>query len=139
MFNPAKASSNIKEEFIDYIATTHAFANPSLQEQFVKELHANIARGPLGSDSSVDDDIITFAENLCGVNFDKKYIIRAEREPYVPNATIKKYPDELYKKLADSENFVWQVLNDYGFNVDKATDEKELLMTCSIENWQSNF
>ena len=47
MFNPAKASSNIKEEFIDYIATTHAFANPSLQEQFVKELRANIARGPL--------------------------------------------------------------------------------------------
>lgn len=47
MFNPAKASSNIKEEFIDYIATTHAFANASLQEQFVKELRANIARGPL--------------------------------------------------------------------------------------------
>ena len=47
MFNPAKASSNIKEEFIDYIATTHAFASPSLQEQFVKELRANIARGPL--------------------------------------------------------------------------------------------
>ena len=73
------------------------------------------------------DDIITFAENLCGVSFDKKYIIRAEREPYVPNATIKKYPNELYENLADSENFVWQVLNDYGFNVDKATDEKELL------------
>ena len=47
MFNPAKASSNIKEEFIDYIATTHAFSNSSLQEQFIKELRANIARGPL--------------------------------------------------------------------------------------------
>lgn len=92
-----------------------------------KDTRFILTNATLGSDSSVDDDIITFAENLCGVNFDKKYIIRAEREPYVPNATIKKYPDELYKKLADSENFVWQVLNDYGFNVDKATDEKELL------------
>ncbi len=92
-----------------------------------KDTRFILTSATLGSDSSVDDDIITFAENLCGVNFDKKYIIRAEREPYVPNATIKKYPDELYKKLADSENFVWQVLNDYGFNVDKATDEKELL------------
>ena len=92
-----------------------------------KDTRFILTSATLGSDSSVDDDIITFAENLCGVSFDKKYIIRAEREPYVPNATIKKYPNELYEKLADSENFVWQVLNDYGFNVDKATDEKELL------------
>ena len=92
-----------------------------------KDTRFILTSATLGSDSSVDDDIITFAENLCGVSFDKRYIIRAEREPYVPNATIKKYPNELYEKLADGENFVWQVLNDYGFNVDKATDEKELL------------
>lgn len=81
----------------------------------------------LGNDSSVDDDIITFAENLCGASFDKRCIIRAEREPYVPNATVKKYPDELYEKLADTKNYVWQILNEYGFHVSKDTDEKELL------------
>lgn len=92
-----------------------------------KDTRFILTSATLGSDSSVDDDIITFAENLCGVSFDKRYIIRAEREPYIPSPTIKKYPSELYEKLADGENFVWQVLNDYGFNVDKDTDEKELL------------
>mgnify|MGYP003305509274 CR=1 FL=1 len=44
MFNPAKASANIKEEFIDYIATTHSFANPSLQEQFVNFLDGKLLK-----------------------------------------------------------------------------------------------
>lgn len=92
-----------------------------------KDTRFILTSATLGSDSSVDEDIITFAENLCGVSFDKRYIIRAEREPYIPNATIKKYPDDLYEELADGENFVWQVLNKYGLNIDKDTDEKELL------------
>lgn len=92
-----------------------------------KETRFILTSATLGSDSSVDDDIITFAENLCGVSFDKRYIIRAEREPYVPNAIIKRYPNELYEKLANDENFVWQVLNEYGVHADKDTDEKELL------------
>lgn len=92
-----------------------------------KDTRFILTSATLGSDSDADNDIITFAENLCGVRFDKKYIIRAEREPYIPNATIKKYPNDLYKKLADEENYVWQVLNEYGFTVEKDTDEKELL------------
>ena len=47
MFNPAIASKNIKDEFVDYISTTHAFSNPVLQEQFIRELNSNIAKGPL--------------------------------------------------------------------------------------------
>lgn len=92
-----------------------------------KDTRFILTSATLGSDSSVDDDIITFAENLCGVSFDKRYIIRAEREPYVPHPTIKKYPTELYEKLADEGNYAWQVLNEYGIEVDKNTDEKELL------------
>ncbi len=92
-----------------------------------KETRFILTSATLGSDRSVDDDIITFAENLCGVNFDKRHIIRSEREPYVPNGTIKKYPSELYEKLADEKNIVWQIFNEYGMEVDKDTDEKELL------------
>ena len=92
-----------------------------------KDTRFILTSATLGNDSSVDDDIITFAKNLCGVDFDKRYIIRAEREAYIPNPEIKKYPDELYEKLADDENFVWKVLNDYGFNIAKNVDEKELL------------
>lgn len=92
-----------------------------------KETRFILTSATLGSDSSVDDDIVTFAENLCGVDFDKRHIIRAEREEYIPIPVPKKYPAELYEKLADGENFVWQVLNQYGINADKDTDEKELL------------
>lgn len=92
-----------------------------------KETRFILTSATLGNDSSVDDDIVTFAENLCGVNFDKKHIIRAEREPYVPNSIIRNYPTELYEELANEENIVWKVLSEYGINVDKDTDEKELL------------
>ena len=47
MFNPAKASQNIKNEFVDYISTTHSFADNNLQTQFVRELNENISKGPL--------------------------------------------------------------------------------------------
>ena len=47
MFNPAKASQNIKNEFVDYISTTHSFADKGLQTQFLAQLNENIAKGPL--------------------------------------------------------------------------------------------
>lgn len=47
MFNPAKAASNIKNEFIDYISTSYSFYDKGLQSQLVSELRQNIARGPL--------------------------------------------------------------------------------------------
>ena len=103
-----------------------------------KDTRFILTSATLGSDNSVDDDIITFAENLCGINFDKKYIIRAEREPYKPNSVINTYPSSLYVDLANEENIVWQVLKQYGIEVDKEKDEKELLydflMTSSLYN-----
>ena len=103
-----------------------------------KDTRFILTSATLGSDNSVDDDIITFAENLCGVNFDKKYIIRAEREPYKPNSVINTYPSSLYVDLANEENIVWQVLKQYGIEVDKEKDENELLynflMTSSLYN-----
>ena len=47
MFNPAKASQKIKNEFVDYISTTHSFADKGLQTQFLAQLNENIAKGPL--------------------------------------------------------------------------------------------
>lgn len=81
----------------------------------------------LGSDSSADDDIITFAENLCGENFDKENIIRATREKYIPNSYVKHYSDELYKDIADESNIVANVLQKYGIDCDKNKEENELI------------
>ena len=46
MFNPVKASKNIKEEFINYVETSFSFAEESLREQFVRELDKIVAAGP---------------------------------------------------------------------------------------------
>lgn len=46
MFNPVKASKNIKEEFINYVETSFSFSEKSLREQFVRELDKIVAAGP---------------------------------------------------------------------------------------------
>lgn len=46
MFNPAKASKNIKEEFVDYITTSFSFCDSALREQFINELNKIIDSGP---------------------------------------------------------------------------------------------
>ena len=92
-----------------------------------KETQFILTSATLGSDSSADADIVTFAQNLCGVAFNKQSIIRAERESYTPNSIIKEYPDDLYKKLADEQNIVSDVLNEYRIHAEREKDEKELL------------
>lgn len=46
MFNPVKASKNIKEEFVSYISTSYPFSDPNLREQFEKQLNEIISQGP---------------------------------------------------------------------------------------------
>jgi Distinct helicase family with a unique C-terminal domain including a metal-binding cysteine cluster len=46
MFNPALASQQIKDEFVDYIVTTRYFADPILRKSFEKELSRIISKGP---------------------------------------------------------------------------------------------
>ncbi len=46
MFNPASASQQIKDEFVDYIVTTRYFADPILRKSFEKELGRIISKGP---------------------------------------------------------------------------------------------
>ena len=46
MFNPAKASQNIKDEFIDYICTLHAFTDERYQKQLREQLEQVISAGP---------------------------------------------------------------------------------------------
>lgn len=48
MFDPIKASANIKQSYIDYISTTFHFANPHYQRQLLAALDKSgeIAKGP---------------------------------------------------------------------------------------------
>lgn len=49
MFNPAKASQAIKNEFIDYISTSFSIADGDYNDAFLKKLHGYgvISKGPL--------------------------------------------------------------------------------------------
>lgn len=47
MFNPAKASFDIKREFIDYIRTANHFSDREMGESFVRELHRTVSKGPI--------------------------------------------------------------------------------------------
>ena len=49
MFNPADASSRIKDEFVDYLSTTFSIADEDYYSQFVEKLHKSgaISKGPL--------------------------------------------------------------------------------------------
>lgn len=88
----------------------------------------------LGNDASADDDIITFAENLCGEDFNKENIIRATREKFVPNSNATHYPLGLYKNLADESNIVADVLGKYGVLYDKSKDENELIFDFIVDS-----
>ena len=47
MFNPAKASQNIRDEFIDYISTAYYIEDNQLRKQFRSELERIISKGPI--------------------------------------------------------------------------------------------
>lgn len=81
----------------------------------------------LGTDTNSDDDIIKFANNLCGVDFSKDNIIRGAREKFIPSKDKKDYPCELIKELANEENLVTSVLSKYGIVYDVSKSETELL------------
>lgn len=81
----------------------------------------------LGNDDSVDEDILTFAKNLCGVEFKRENIIRAKREKYTPLVDTINYSTALIQELADESNIVSDVLKRHGISVDDSRKESELL------------
>lgn len=79
-----------------------------------RETQFILTSATLGTSKDSDDDIIRFANNLCGVTFKKENIIRADRQKYVRVSDVKKYPYSLILELADEKNSVADVLNKYG-------------------------
>lgn len=88
----------------------------------------------LGSDSKADDDIVQFAKNLCGVNFNKENIVRAIREEYAVQQNMKRYDYNMFIELSDTENIVSEILDKYNIEYNKGADEKELLYDLLIKS-----
>lgn len=79
-----------------------------------RETQFILTSATLGNGESSNDDIIKFANNLCGAEFKKENIIRAERKKYVPTSTGTLYPYSLIEELADEKNVVSEVLDKHG-------------------------
>lgn len=92
-----------------------------------KETQFILTSATLGNSRDFDDDIVTFANNLCGVEFKKENIIRATRENYKGISNTIRYSTELIKELANEENKVTYVLDKYGIVYDSSMNENELL------------
>ena len=91
-----------------------------------KETQFILTSATLGSDESSDDDILKFANNLCGVEFSKENIIRGIRETFIP-CSAQNFSNSLICELADESNDVHNVLINYGIENNNETLEAELL------------
>lgn len=91
-----------------------------------RETQFILTSATLGTDRESDDDIVRFANNLCGVDFKKENIIRAYREKYVYTQKTTYYDSKLINELADEKNVVADVLDKYGVPHDN-NDEGALI------------
>ncbi|MFR1525115.1 MAG: DEAD/DEAH box helicase [Bacilli bacterium] len=92
-----------------------------------KEPQFILTSATLGTNSDSNKDIVKFAENLCGVLFDEKNIIRATRLTYEHLDDAKSYNNDLYRELSDESNYVKNVLEKYNIVFDNTMDENEIL------------
>ena len=88
----------------------------------------------LGSDSSSDDNIVKFAQNLTGEVFTKEDIIRSTRNEFVVTKNGQEYSKELINELADEQNAVKDVLEKYGIAFNESSNENELLYDFLIDS-----
>jgi len=81
----------------------------------------------LGTGKDSDDDILTFAENLCRSKFYKEDIIRGTREVYSVNSNGRAYSPQIFQELADESKNVVDVLDKYHIEHQGGLNEDELL------------
>lgn len=92
-----------------------------------KETQFILTSATLGNSNNSDDDILQFANNLCGVKFTKNNIIRSTREKYIPLNEVKSYSNNLIKELANEQNKVSDILKKHNLIVDETLPESELI------------
>ena len=90
----------------------------------------------LGTKADSSEDIIRFAENLCGVDFRPENIIRGERQKYIPRENgVRKFDYQVIRELANEQNKVAEVLDKHGIAHGEGKEE-ELLYEFIESSWQ---
>lgn len=98
MFNPAKASQAIKNEFIDYISTSFSIADGDYNDAFLKKLHdyGVISKGPLIEINDIFKTGNTL-EYLCEKNILSKRFLDLEKSK--PEDSVHKHKLPLLRPL----------------------------------------
>lgn len=98
MFNPAKASQAIKNEFIDYISTSFSIADGDYNDAFLKKLHdyGVISKGPLIEINDIFKTGNTL-EYLCEKNVLSKRFLDLEKSK--PEDSVHKHKLPLLRPL----------------------------------------
>ena len=113
IFNPAEASKNIKEDFVDYILSTRYCYSEEIRAKLKKELLATIAKGPFVSITDL------FKEGATLKDLEKElkptYRLSSEFEKLEQGKEKKKLPldrplylhqEMAYRKVCEGRNIV---------------------------------
>lgn len=92
-----------------------------------RETQFILTSATLGTGKESDADILMFAKNLCGANFNENDIIRGTREKYIPNNNGNIYSSEIFKELDDESLNVVDILNKHYIKHNETLNEEELL------------
>ena len=136
--NDGKVFSNSKFKFV-VLDEAHVYLGATGMETaiLIRRLKARIASklkpqfiltsATLGSGEDGDSDVIKFAENLTGENFDGSSIIRGERIRFLTEGQPIEVDDNMITEMADDSKNMYTVLDKYKFNYDKNMDIKEII------------
>lgn len=111
MFNPAKASKNIKEEFESYIETTFHFNDENLREQFHQQLNEIISKGPYLEINSIFAQGLSIEElinkNILSPLFRDLEANKTAIKPILPlTRKLYKHQEEAIRNIVNGNNVV---------------------------------
>ena len=89
-------------------------------------------------DESCNDDVLTFANNLCGETFTLKNIIRGQRVSFTPSKVVNEYPISLYNELADERNLYKNILKKNQIPFDEEANEESIIYDLLIKSDKYN-
>lgn len=109
-FDPATASKEIKEQYINYLATTFNFRDSDIQEKFKEELNETVAKGPFVEIKDVFEKSETMSDLIKdGILSHKFYDLESasDSDKRLPlKRQLYRHQSEAIRKIVDGKNVV---------------------------------
>ena len=114
MFNPARASRNICDEFVDYITSAFPISDKSIRDEFSSELNEIISKGPIVEISDIFKSGLSIAElinvGVLSKGFQNIEVKKSNKYPYIFNLPLDrplyKHQEKAIRNIVSGENQV---------------------------------